>query len=669
MTVPVQTPFKNYVGNGVTTEFAVGFLCLEGQDLAVYLNGVKASPLTYTVANLNADTGGTVTFNMAPGVGVAIFFNLEVVAERDIDYKDLGDLFAETLNFDFDRIWLAIQSAFGGLARALRLGPTDVDGAGSYRANQNRIQDVRDAEADQDAVNKRVMEAYVNNSIAGVEGGYGFYHAPGAGAVNRNFQDVFDDNIYVESYGAAGDGVTNDAEAFRAMHNALGYIRLQRKTYYVGTFILIDSQISIIGSGKAAFALDFSRAVDGTGTIVVGTISINADHIYLSDFTADVARLPTIQEGFVADARAGAVGLTFLAQRIGSIARPDANASHGLLVQGFNHHTIKDVDIANHNYGVVSKSRGGIISGIRGHNVKTCVVNVKGSLPANAGNVADGSAANVDVSDVHGYGGTTGAGCGVWVYADGTNVSAVRVRGVYYQGGLAAVYVLAGTANPYVDDLQISDVCGVQNSYAAVAVTGATFDMQIHGVVANNPATGAAIAIDTNSVNWNIDGVHLLISDPAISGVDALNVHGTGQWDNINVRKGSGNMRIQLDWVNQRTGKKFGNVDILGDGQMTLSNGAALVAGEQPPLVKVGTDNMICLGGVVSVAGVTTTGKFATMPTGIVVQGSRFFICAARKTDDTYTSFPVYVSSNEVWLFGVPTGIKWIYLDGIVVRR
>ncbi|KAG0755573.1 hypothetical protein G6F57_021022 [Rhizopus arrhizus] len=63
----------------------------------------------------------------------------------------------------------------GSTLRALLLGRNDVDGQGAYRARDNRIQDLADPKADQDAVNRRSMFAfvtdYVDKAIAGVVGG------------------------------------------------------------------------------------------------------------------------------------------------------------------------------------------------------------------------------------------------------------------------------------------------------------------------------------------------------------------------------------------------------------------------------------------------------------------------------------------------------------------
>ena len=156
MTVPVNpNPRTEAVGNGVTVAFPFGFLCIEARDISVSVSGAVVPQSQYTVTGLGLQQGGTVTFVSPPAAGAPILMILDVVAARDTNYQDYGDLFAQTVNKDFDRLWLAIQGALGSLGRSLQLGLYDIDGQGSYRARGNRIQDLADPIANQDAVNLR----------------------------------------------------------------------------------------------------------------------------------------------------------------------------------------------------------------------------------------------------------------------------------------------------------------------------------------------------------------------------------------------------------------------------------------------------------------------------------------------------------------------------------
>lgn len=165
MTVPQNPNIRTEaVGNGITTVFPFDFLCLEARDLQVMVADTLLTPPAYSVSGLGQAQGGTVTFSVAPANGAPILMELVVVAARAIDYQDFGDLFAQTVNFDFDRLWLAIKSAFGWIRRALLLGPHDIDGQGAYLARQNRISDLADPIGGQDAANRQ----WVLQQLAGL---------------------------------------------------------------------------------------------------------------------------------------------------------------------------------------------------------------------------------------------------------------------------------------------------------------------------------------------------------------------------------------------------------------------------------------------------------------------------------------------------------------------
>ncbi len=130
MTVIVQTPTNSYLANGVTTVYAFSFLLLDEGDLKVQLtdtSGVtttKALDVDYTITGLGSLSGGSVTFTSAPPLANVVKIFRQTALERSVDYQDNGDLFADTLNDDFDRIWLALQelSVGGtGLATAVRV--------------------------------------------------------------------------------------------------------------------------------------------------------------------------------------------------------------------------------------------------------------------------------------------------------------------------------------------------------------------------------------------------------------------------------------------------------------------------------------------------------------------------------------------------------------------
>lgn len=128
MTVPVQNPSIQYTGNGATKVFPFPFTILSSSDVVVLLDGVPQSlGVQYTLDGVGNQTGGTVTFSVVPTAGAVITIYRDVSIERDTDYQDNGDLLADTVNSDFDRIWMAMQDANFGLTRAVQVPRSDVN--------------------------------------------------------------------------------------------------------------------------------------------------------------------------------------------------------------------------------------------------------------------------------------------------------------------------------------------------------------------------------------------------------------------------------------------------------------------------------------------------------------------------------------------------------------
>lgn len=104
MAVPEQTPYKEYIGNGVTTNFALGFTCDLKQELKVFINDIEPELSTWSL------TGGSVSFTTAPTLGSKIAFKRATKLERTTNYLSSNNSFRpEAINKDFDRVWYAIQ--------------------------------------------------------------------------------------------------------------------------------------------------------------------------------------------------------------------------------------------------------------------------------------------------------------------------------------------------------------------------------------------------------------------------------------------------------------------------------------------------------------------------------------------------------------------------------
>ena len=108
MTISVQTPFNNYVGNGTTKIFPYTFKISKFIDIQVYVNDVLQTT-GYSVSNYNNDSGGNVIFTNAPADLSAIRLKRTTALERTTDYLSGGPLEATTLDNDIDRVVMMVQ--------------------------------------------------------------------------------------------------------------------------------------------------------------------------------------------------------------------------------------------------------------------------------------------------------------------------------------------------------------------------------------------------------------------------------------------------------------------------------------------------------------------------------------------------------------------------------
>ena len=162
MSVPNQTPYNIYTANGLTTVFAYEFYLISASDIQVTINGNEVTS-GYTVSGVGNTGGGEVTFLTAPANGSTVIFERVTPTYRLTDYQDNGDLLADTVNKDFDRLWMAIQRAFIYLGVALT---RPLFGGGPFNANGYRIANLADPVNDQDAATKRFVLAAGNINLA-----------------------------------------------------------------------------------------------------------------------------------------------------------------------------------------------------------------------------------------------------------------------------------------------------------------------------------------------------------------------------------------------------------------------------------------------------------------------------------------------------------------------
>ncbi|HCM31824.1 MAG TPA: hypothetical protein DIC32_10170 [Acinetobacter radioresistens] len=104
MSVPEQTPYKEYMGNGVTKNFALEFTCDSKQELKVFIDNVEPELSTWSLV------GGSVVFTTAPASDSKIVLKRATKLERTTNYSSTNNSFRpEAINKDLDRVWLKLQ--------------------------------------------------------------------------------------------------------------------------------------------------------------------------------------------------------------------------------------------------------------------------------------------------------------------------------------------------------------------------------------------------------------------------------------------------------------------------------------------------------------------------------------------------------------------------------
>ncbi|TCB80138.1 SGNH/GDSL hydrolase family protein [Acinetobacter sp. ANC 3781] len=104
MAVPEETPYIEYVANGSTTEFALGFYCINDSELIVTINEIE--PLVGEWELID----GYIKFLIAPPVNSLIAIKRNSTLSRTSDYQTYDNsLRPQSINVDFDQIWRVLQ--------------------------------------------------------------------------------------------------------------------------------------------------------------------------------------------------------------------------------------------------------------------------------------------------------------------------------------------------------------------------------------------------------------------------------------------------------------------------------------------------------------------------------------------------------------------------------
>lgn len=677
MTVQSQNPRNVSTAAAGATVFPYSFKVLSQSDLQVQVNGVdKLVGIDFTLSGVAAENGGNITFNTPMVGGEVVMRRRNMEFARSNDFQYLGDLRSPTLNNDQDAPIMMLQQLADDVERSLKLPPS-ATGTGNISSLTPLAPLVvtADGQGIESGSTTLTGDMLLRPALAAANGASLIYASQiGTGAVSRPLLDKLREYPFAsaEDYGAVGNGATDDSLALTRMHNALGFIRLQRKTYYCPSGLSVSGNaIVIIGAGKPSVNSTLTGLVNGTGSIIAGSVVLRASVLLMTDVGFDVGdtRFGDLREGVVADAPVGGEGTDSFIQNVVSMGPTGATSSHGFLHEGFNRFRIQDVDVYHHNYGVVSKSRNGLISRIRGYGVKTAAVYLKSSTPASSGGVLSGLVDNVVVSDVisdHFTATVSQPGLGLWVHAEGATISRVTASNIHTTGGRAAARIHADGAQ-VCSNISLRSIKST-NSVLGWETYGSSFEVNCDGLVVENPSSGEAFETDTTSSNWRCSNINLIITLGGISGTQAALMRGTGTWTDFTARTVNP-MLISHSLTSIRGGRTFGTVTYSGEGNLTLGSGVVAASGEVVPKISMRPDNTLALAGVLNPSAAAGT-TLATLSGAMNFGLNRYFVCVARTTGNAYTTAQLIASGTTLSILA-PTAstLNQIDLSQIIIPR
>ncbi|MFD1260822.1 hypothetical protein [Entomomonas asaccharolytica] len=132
MTVTTPTNYIQYQADGIATNFSIPFLLLADNDLEVYLDN-NLLTIGYSLKGVGNPIS-EIIFTIAPRG--TLLLQRKITLLRETDYQENGDLLANTLNKDFDRLYLALQGISQDNSKTLRVEDAKGIAALSYAKNR-----------------------------------------------------------------------------------------------------------------------------------------------------------------------------------------------------------------------------------------------------------------------------------------------------------------------------------------------------------------------------------------------------------------------------------------------------------------------------------------------------------------------------------------------------
>ena len=270
MSVTGATTRNDYVSSSGQTVFPYTFQTLLASDIKVLKNGVALTLNNdYSVSNAGVAGGGSITLNVGASTGDSLSVFLAMPIDRTTQYQNAGDFLASDVNGDFDKGYIAMNQLQTDIARSLHLQDKDPT---------------------------------VNTEIpleAERAGKYLKFNSSGEPTAVSGTLYSSADLVSIKSFGAVGDGSTDDSVAVTAALNSGDNLFVPEGTYYipnwttvaratplkmwgtgtfkglnkVDTFVKCMSDVSVTGVGFEQFAFVFEN--ERTDPVIVDRFHLN----------------------------------------------------------------------------------------------------------------------------------------------------------------------------------------------------------------------------------------------------------------------------------------------------------------------------------------------------------------------------------------------------------
>ncbi len=237
--MPDVVPITRYIVNGTQTIFTYPFPIFASEDLAVYLDGAKQAS-GYTISGAGNTAGGSVTFDTAPAMDTILTLARELSIERVTDFLEGGDFSAQSINNELDYLTAALQQVNRENDLMLKYGDHETPGETQLPNRFTRKNKALGFDANGDPI-----AVSLAGSMAAPD-----FTPVGTGAATRTSSDKLKDMISVKDFGAEGDGLTDDTNAFINALAAYDSVFVPEGEYLVTGTITLGERKTLMGAGQ-----------------------------------------------------------------------------------------------------------------------------------------------------------------------------------------------------------------------------------------------------------------------------------------------------------------------------------------------------------------------------------------------------------------------------------